>query len=753
MNKIAQEGNQMLKASWEALQEKAAAYRHEVEGLVGAYGTLAASQAVLNSETYKYLYGGMEKASLVPKQIAAEMIGANVLLTEKTKELGNLMQQNALELQKEGYDDQRQIVARQQELASQSGQQASLLYASIFGNAADLGKSFYAGVMADTRLFSAAMESISTQSAEHTFKMKETTELVVKGMGVDVTTINALYEEEFAKTGKISGDYINEFASSVVAASKITGIGTTQLAADMEKMIKDVEKFGNMTKSEMLSLSATVHQLGLDMNDVAQVAGKFSAFEGASQAISNIGAITGATLDTMELFYLANEDKEEFFKSMKQQLLDQGVTLENLSHQEQVYLSKQLGFSSVRQLQTLLNEDIDATTENLTAQIDAVAAEQENVGDNLTKQLMQMGGLADETIKALDPKTMQEALGRIRDLTGGTADFAEAAIGFRSQISGIADEALPALVGAATTSSSMFASEMGKIIKKLDEFRLKLEEFAKNGVPKEMEPGSVPETWRPIIVGLDFLHEEMNAKIGNLSGDAQKGLVDAGKATAARIQQSVEGSAAQLEAMRASYKAKIEEINKFETELAASQAAKLKEADKVQDALKNATLGLDLTPEKALERVKGVVGPLKSLTEKELADITAGLMAGKTDAIATAVIGDSDAKIKDFYAKLGGTPTATPAAPTAPEVPGTTPAGGTTPTPAAGREAPEAPAAAGSTSGIIDVKIRLDIDKSALEGIIKADILPEIVMSTITLPRDSAGRPGGTVRFVTEAAG
>jgi hypothetical protein len=125
----------------------------------------------------------------------------------------------------------------------------------------------------------------------------------------------------------------------------------------------------------------------------------------------------------MELFYLANEDKEEFFKTLKQNLIEQGVTLENLSHQEQVYLSKQLGFSSVKQLQTLLNSEIEGTTQNYSDMIDAAAESADVRGKALDDELAQSGGLATQMEDAV--KNADKGYQNTLKLYAATEDLAK----------------------------------------------------------------------------------------------------------------------------------------------------------------------------------------------------------------------------------------------------------------------------------------------------------------------------------------
>lgn len=500
----------------------------KVAALAGAYGSLYAIQELTNSKIYQSLMGSAVQLAQVPRQIASEVVGSSVLLSTEMTNASDKMTQNALAIQRAAYSDQQELAQRQILIGKTiGGQDLTLPIQGFFRNAADLGEAFYKGALADTRLYSAAIETATSVGDKEFYKLKETSALVMKGMGLNIQDMNILYQEEFSKTGKISGEVVNNFAATILAAAKETGLGIDQLAADMSRMIRDVDRFGNMTKAQMTSLSAAIHQIGLDMEDVRSVTDKFVSFENASQAIANIGAVTGATLDTMELFYLANEDKEEFFRSMRQNLLDQGVTLENLSHQEQVYLSRQLGFSSVRQLQSLLNEEIDFTTGNITDKIEEAAASQDYVGDKLAAQLAQTGGLAKETLAAMKPENLAGMLDGAKNLTLATSQVADAATTINSSLLSMTKNAIPAMTEGAQKMETGIVSSTNEIIQKFDEVKKKIEEFVQNALPKDAKGASPAPMWYPFINGVKGMADAVKGEFAELNDDTRSRLKEA----------------------------------------------------------------------------------------------------------------------------------------------------------------------------------------------------------------------------------
>ena len=717
-----------LRKVLEELDKEFEKHRDAIAGAASAYGALYAAQLTMKSDAYKFLVGGMEEASMVPKKIASEIIGSSVLLSEHVTKSTDAMTQNALAIQKAAYADQQELAQRQIKIGEAlGGVDITLPMTSFFKNAADLGKSFYEGAMADTRLYSAAVEATTSLNQQQLYRLKETSELARRGLDIDVKTINALYQEEFSKTGKISGEMVENFSSTIIAAAKETGIGTRQIAADMMVMVKDVEHFGNMSYAQMTSLSSAIHQLGLDMNDVTAVAGKFTSFENASQAIANIGAVTGATLDTMEMFYLANEDKEEFFRQMRQNLLDQGVSLENLSHQEQVYLSKQLGFSSVRQLQSLLNEEIDFTAENMTDKIAAAAESQENVGQKLTEQLAQAGGLAKDTLDAMDPGAIAASLDAIRNLVGGTSQLADATVQLRNAYLSVSGGAMQTLKDSAVTFRDGFVEAMKDAKDSIGALEAYIEKFIKEKLPKLLEPtkkASVPPIWRGFTEGVAFMREDVSTNFTGMSEDMQKSLKAGIAGAAERMTDAATSAHVRFDELRDKYKGKRAEIDKIEADIAADQAKRVTEANAIEREFKNA---IGLTDEARKARIQERLGGEgKALTKDEIGSLVDALDAGNADVIRNVVLGKLSEKVEaaeaQFRAGAGATATATPPSSATPTTASPATGAATPVTPSA----PVAPTTPTAVSGGMEVKVKLDLDQSALKDFIKAEVVDAI---------------------------
>lgn len=722
-----------------------------VSALTVAYPALWAAQQTFDSSLYKTVIGGSEELAKIPRLITSEILGANVLLSEGTTTATDAMTRNALAMQKAAYADQEQLTDRAVKIGEQNGKAIYGQMVDYFKSSAELGKTFYESAMGETRLYDASLQAVSSLGQEKLYRMKETSALAAKGLGLDAKDMTAIFQEEFSKTGKISGALVEKFSATILAASKETGLGLRQLTEDSTRMLADVDKFGNMTYSQMTSLSTAIHRLGIDMDDVSRVTEKFTSFENASQAIANIGAVTGATMDTMEMFYLANEDKEEFFRTMRQNLLDQGVTIENLSHQEQVYLSRQLGFNSVRQLQSLLNEEIDFTTGNISDKIADAAEGQEYVGDKLTEQLAQAGGLATETLKAMSPEGVLQRLDAVKKLAGGTSQLFDATVKLKTSLSSMATEGMPALAAASKSFKTGFVLAMDEAIKAGNNLKVWWETFVETAIPKKAQPASVPPMYESFIRGIKIMVGTAGVELDKMPADFKKTFESTSKVALETVMKSSTDAAEIFDKLRKGHEAKIKEISKFEKEIVEEQKARMTEAQQVEQEYKNQRISF--TKEEALEKVNEKLGVAGArLTGADRAKIAGGVDTGDMAVLAEVAMAGMAAKVEEARVKLGADSSATAAAPTAPSITAGGSPSATAGASPAGSGTPGVMTVPTTADGNLNIKVKLELDKSDLISMIKADILPDAFDGGIVLKLPKGDYTAGTYKFKLEQA-
>lgn len=229
--------------------------------------------------------------------------------------------------------------------------------ALLFGTATEQLNRYTETLINDTRLYKFAAESLGKEN-EGMVRGINRTQLALR---LDARDVNLIFQNELSKTGQLTGAILSEFERAVVATQRATGIAAEKSAKTMIDIMRDFNTFGDITTSRAAELTVTLNNLGINLSDLTSVVGKFQSFDAATQAMSNFSAITGATLDTLELFRLANEDPEAFVVDLKDQLEAQGIQFEELNLIQQRQLAQGFGLDP-RVLQRLMNENIESIT-------------------------------------------------------------------------------------------------------------------------------------------------------------------------------------------------------------------------------------------------------------------------------------------------------------------------------------------------------------------------------------------------------
>ena len=324
------------------------------------------------------------------------------------------------------------------------------------GSAAEIAQSYVDAVVDDVRLFKFASEAMNADLASSVF-------LAQKNIGLSTRDINTIFQTELSRTGKISGDTLVQFEKAVVATAELTGQSVEKTSQDMMAIMRDFQHFGDMTEARAASLSVTLSKLGMSVGDLTSVAGKFQTFEGASQAMSNLAASTGATLDTLELFRLANEDQEGFVLSLREQLEAQGLEFENMNVIQQRMLAQSFGLDP-RALQRLMQDGI--------GEVESAQADLEDKTSKMTDAETKKRVATLRSVVDASKSTAEDVLKRTTEAVAATEDFAfrlEKAMTTNSQLMKTVIDDLEGVKASALKRQKEFDESLDKIITKQKE--------------------------------------------------------------------------------------------------------------------------------------------------------------------------------------------------------------------------------------------------------------------------------------------
>jgi hypothetical protein len=326
----------------------------------------------------------------------------------------------------------------------------------LLGDVDSLFKTFTDALVDDTRMQSFAMQGL-------TYDLVETMKIANENLNISTATMNDIFQRELSESGKITGDALKDYERSLVATQQLTGVSIDLIGKDLSRMTSDFNHFGMMSRDQLLSLSVNLKQLGLDITDVTRLSDNFSSFDKAAATMSNLAASTGATLDTLELFKLANTDQEAFIRSLRDQLESQGVEFENMNFIQQKQVAQAFGLDP-RMLQRLLSDNFEMF-DSISEEIGQKKTEISD--DSLKASVASMGSLRDE-LEKLDIKAAAAEFASLKNVSAETAESLELA--YRGTVK-LASEGMSRLTAGASS-----------MIEKAQESRQKLNEMVVTGV-------------------------------------------------------------------------------------------------------------------------------------------------------------------------------------------------------------------------------------------------------------------------------
>ena len=415
-----------------------------IGSITSALGGLVLANTLYSTDLYKNVLSGMELAARVPRAIAAEIAGGNILAGTALNEQAKILFEDATRTQtalltKEisfGFDASGQEIKRS----------ATLLYK----NSVDLNKAYAESVLKESALYSAGIKALNSANA---YDMKESTDLAMRGLGLDAVAVRQIYEREYAHTGEITGKYIENFSATIIAGEKLTGLSKKALTEDVSRMLADFNMYGRYSESQMIVLSKTVHDLGIDLTTAAESAQKFMSFEGATQAAANVTALTGVVIDSQKMFYLSNTDQAAFMTEQRRYLRE--MNFEGLDPVMKNAVASELGFKNAADALAVMHSQLDATGKVAADTIALVAKAPENTGEALKEELRRSSAI--DMLRAMKPEEQFKSAQAIKDLAAGTEELAIAIETFNNRLIKTSSEVAPVMVAAGKEVSVAFA--------------------------------------------------------------------------------------------------------------------------------------------------------------------------------------------------------------------------------------------------------------------------------------------------------
>jgi len=246
--------------------------------------------------------------------------------------------------------------------------------------------------------YSAIFDEIATKTPRAAKALGEASDLTRQavtffGQTLDLADESTakILQRQYAFQGEVSEKILGDIANTSIALMRTTGLGANSLKKDIVDIIEDTDRFGDIGVKSAGRIAAGLGQLGIDFQTFTRMTDSFMDFDSAASKMGELSALFGIQMDAMEMTYLANEDQEEFLFRMREEIMDSGVDVENMSNTRARALANQMNMSVV-QMKTFLKDgelEFDqgelVDTTDATDQMDALTTAGKYFGDETTR--------------------------------------------------------------------------------------------------------------------------------------------------------------------------------------------------------------------------------------------------------------------------------------------------------------------------------------------------------------------------------
>lgn len=291
------------------------------------------ARAKANKEELKYIYQ------------AREQIGGISIIPDDQGRIATGLAQQVIEQYEEIY--KRGTDAYESNVKFQ-GALADFQVSDLYKDATEFGEAY-------TQMFNKFATDMPNMAKNLSDDMAETLLGFKKALSISDQDMSDILKRQYAFTGEATDEIFGQIANVSKSLADTTGLGANKLKKEIVAIITDVDRFGNIGVDSAGRISAALNQLGVDYNTFVRLTDQFMNFDSAATKMGDLSALFGIQMDAMEMTYLANEDQEEFLFRMREEILDAGIDVENMSNARARALAGQLNMN-VSQMKMFLRE-------------------------------------------------------------------------------------------------------------------------------------------------------------------------------------------------------------------------------------------------------------------------------------------------------------------------------------------------------------------------------------------------------------
>lgn len=264
--------------------------------------------------------------------------------------------------------------------------------------------------------------SAMRQLGDDAARQIESASLMAKGLGYSAEEMMDVMDAHYSKTGEFSNRILREITTYATAVSDVTGDSVKVISKGMADITTDFETFANVGVEQSAAIVAGLREVGLKVQDLADITSKFLNFDQAAESLANLNTVFGMQIDTFAMMEAASRDPMEALDMLREGFFATGQDFELLTQQEKTLLAAQANVSTEVAAIMFDPDRMRSSAEALQASV----AQAQEEGTMTTEEAI---------------SSLEGSITRVTDLEGDFTDAVFNRMAMRS-LSGLADQSI-----------------------------------------------------------------------------------------------------------------------------------------------------------------------------------------------------------------------------------------------------------------------------------------------------------------------
>lgn len=199
-------------------------------------------------------------------------------------------------------------------------------------------------------------------------------------------------------------DDTNDLTKEMVAGAKAAGVSTAAFSKEIIESKDWLTSFGKAGQKMFVQMATYAKKLGVSLKSLEGFTKMTDTFDSTAQSVAKINTVFGTTISSLQL--MLEQDPSKRLETVRQALLDQGKTFDQLSRQEVDFLSETMHVSREELAGVLKTgkslEDVQKDQEKARAEHEGAQKNLDKLINRTATTLFSFGQAWDKVTKAIE---------------------------------------------------------------------------------------------------------------------------------------------------------------------------------------------------------------------------------------------------------------------------------------------------------------------------------------------------------------